>query len=180
MGSSIKIDIRKEVRARISSLSLQDRFLAAVRIWELVRLLKEFIKAKVVMVYLAKEDEVDTRGIIEEARRQGKQVVVPKVKGEDMAAVELSQDFEVNEFGVLEPKGTNIVDLSQIDLVVTPARAFDRYGYRLGRGAGFYDRFFSKEDLSSAYKIGVCFSCQLVECLPTDEWDVPVDLVVSA
>jgi 5-formyltetrahydrofolate cyclo-ligase len=65
-----------------------------------------------------------------------------------------------------------------VDLVITPGLAFDRRGHRLGYGGGHYDRYFARLQ-RSALRVGVGFSIQLVDELPTEPSDRPVDLVVT-
>jgi 5-formyltetrahydrofolate cyclo-ligase len=66
---------------------------------------------------------------------------------------------------------------SSIRLVVVPLIAFDSRGFRLGYGAGYYDRFLSRHP--DMKKIGVAFACQEVETVPADENDVPMDIIVT-
>ena len=66
------------------------------------------------------------------------------------------------------------------DVILTPGLAFDRTGGRLGRGAGFYDRFLERAKLStSAPVLGVCFAEQLVDRVPADTHDVGVGMLVT-
>jgi len=82
-------------------------------------------------------------------------------------------------FGILEPTSGQSVEASELDLVLVPARAFDRKnGNRLGRGKGYYDRLL--ERLSPrAFKCGIAFDCQILPTLPISPHDVPVDAVVT-
>jgi 5-formyltetrahydrofolate cyclo-ligase len=82
--------------------------------------------------------------------------------------------------GILQPdpERTRAVEWRTIQVVVLPGLAFDLRGYRLGRGAGYYDR--SLPALGpGARRIGLAFECQVVECMPADPHDVPVDRIVT-
>jgi 5-formyltetrahydrofolate cyclo-ligase len=68
--------------------------------------------------------------------------------------------------------------IKEIDLVVTPALAFDREGNRLGRGGSYYDRFFANEELK-APRCGLAFAEQLVDSIPATRSDKPVDFLVT-
>ena len=68
--------------------------------------------------------------------------------------------------------------IEEVDLVVTPAMAFDKKGNRLGRGASFYDRFFANEQLE-APRCGFAFAEQLIDSVPVTEQDEAVDLLVT-
>jgi 5-formyltetrahydrofolate cyclo-ligase len=135
-----------------------------------------------VMVYASKPGEVDTHGLIAGLLARGTEVVVPIIE-QETRTLRLSylRDPEVlrpSTFSVPEPIGCEIpVRPSTIDLVVVPMIAFDRRGFRLGYGAGYYDRFLSAHPRMT--KIGVAFSCLEVEAVPADENDVPMDIIVT-
>ena len=63
------------------------------------------------------------------------------------------------------------------DIVLTPLLAFDRSGRRLGQGAAYYDRTFAR--LPDAWRVGVAWSVQEVECIPVDPWDVPLHAIAT-
>ena len=86
-------------------------------------------------------------------------------------------DLQRGAFGIFEPTGELFTDYNTIDVAIIPGMAFDAKGHRLGRGKGYYDRFLAKLS-PSTYKIGLCFSWQLVDYVPTDEHDIPMDEVI--
>ena len=145
----------------------------------------EFRQSRTVMSYVSLPSEVDTFMFNTEALKRGKRVVVPCVNAAEQAitASELtSMDSLVKgPFGIYEPEDgqKRTIPLKEIDLVVVPAIAFDRNGMRLGRGKGYYDRFLSSPDLSSARTIGIAFGFQIVDSLPSDPHDRPVLRVVT-
>ena len=174
-----KQEIRKEVSRRIAELTEDAKLCAANKIRDLLVVLKEFIKAKTVMVYLAKEDEVDTTPIIEEAQKQGKKVVVPVVEEDEIIPCELGDVLAPGPFSVMQPVDKKRVAIQDIDIVIVPGRAFAPSGRRLGRGKGFYDRFLSSLP-ECIPVIGICFSCQLFDSIPSGPFDKKVWRVVSA
>ena len=93
-------------------------------------------------------------------------------------------ELEVGYRGILEPKASlrqepdRIVDPEWIETVIVPGLAFDINGNRLGRGAGFYDRFLPKLP-STATIIGLAFECQVFESIPTERHDRPVDILIT-
>ncbi len=174
-----KQKLRKEVSKRVAQLTYKERLSVAEKISELISAIKQFIKAKVIMVYLAKEDEVDTTGIIQQAQKQGKTVVVPVIEKGEILPCRLEGELRVGSFGIKEPRDRKLVGIEEIDMVIVPGRAFDHQGVRLGRGGGYYDRFLSKLP-QHTYKVGICFSCQVFDYVPSGPSDVKVDLVVSA
>ena len=78
-------------------------------------------------------------------------------------------------YGINEPAGEDFYE-GELDLIIVPGVAFDRNRNRLGRGKGFYDRFFIH---SNAPKYGVSANCQLIDCLPIDFFDVKMDKVFT-
>ncbi len=174
-----KQTIRKEVSRRIAELTEEAKVCASNKIRDLVVLLKEFIKARVIMVYLAKKDEVDTTPIIREAQKQGKKVVVPVVDGDELLPCELGEELTSGPFSVLQPVEKKEVAPQDLDLIIVPGRAFDLSGRRLGRGRGFYDRFLSSLP-EGVPVIGICYSCQVFDSIPTGPYDKKVHHVVSA
>lgn len=90
-------------------------------------------------------------------------------------------DFESNmrsgAFGILEPHhDLPLIDLKNIDLILIPAVACDRRGYRLGYGGGFYDRWLPN---STGIKVGIIFDEFYLNELPSDIWDIPLDEIVT-
>lgn len=135
---------------------------------------------RVVMLYSALPDEVPTQSLIDGLVAQGKTVLLPRVVSDtDMELRHYTgpHDLQTGAFGILEPTGQLFTDYATIDVAIIPGMAFDAAGHRLGRGKGYYDRFLSR--IPHAYKIGLCFSWQMVDSVPSDQHDVVMDAVVS-
>lgn len=85
--------------------------------------------------------------------------------------------------GILEPAALSgeLYDSARAGttLVVVPGLSFDKYGNRLGRGRGYYDRFLGRPEMADALKVGVCFELQMVDAVPAESFDVPMDWVVT-
>jgi len=81
-------------------------------------------------------------------------------------------------FGILEPTKGSTVDPCLIDIVLLPGVAFDQECYRLGYGGGFYDRFLPRLS-PNAIKIGIAFGMQMVDRVPRDPHDIPLDGVCT-
>lgn len=143
--------------------------------------------AKSIMCYVSFENEVETHTLISDWIGSGKQVSVPYVvnartPARFMHAISISdlKELEEGTFGVLEPlfKENNIVDPSTIDAVIVPGSAFDINKNRIGYGAGYYDMFLKKTS-GRCSKIGICYDFQIYESIPFEEYDVPLDMLVS-
>ena len=146
--------------------------------------LEAYRQAKLVHTYVSsKENEVDTRALIGTCLAQGKRVAVPVVmpgtKTMAHALIDGLDQFVVGPWGLAQPAPDEAVWLpseARIDLVVVPGLAFDRRGYRIGWGGGYYDRFLAQVQ---TVKIGLCYDELVLDCIPGEPHDVPVDLVVA-
>lgn len=130
------------------------------------------------MLYHSLPDEVDTHRFVEKWSAQ-KRVLLPQVVGDDLClrCYTSAADMAVGAYGILEPVGELFTDYDAISLVVVPGVAFDAAGNRLGRGKGYYDRLLPR--LTAAYKIGICFPFQLVDCVPAEPFDIRMDEIIS-
>ena len=138
-------------------------------------------KAKVVMFYVDMRNEVMTKKAIIKALSEGKRVVVPRVKkGYGLLAMEIKSldELKPGTFGVLEPPEMEEVILEEIDLVVVPGVVFDKKGYRIGYGGGYYDRFLPKLR-KDAKKIAVAFEMQMVDFIPAESHDIKMDAIIT-
>lgn len=135
------------------------------------------------MMYLALPNEIDTTAVILNAWQNGKTVAVPKVSWMQRHMIpvlitSLETGLNAEDAGLRNPGTGTPMPIDEIDLVVTPAMAFDDNGYRLGRGGGYYDRFFEAKQLR-ALKCGFVFSQQIVDSVPIAEHDRYVDFIVT-
>ena len=137
-----------------------------------------------VYIFLSMDTEIDTRPLIEAAFAEGKKVFVPRVDGDRLLFYRLNsseEPFHIGAFGIREPASSErkYEDIGSDEcgafpaLVVCPGLAFDREGNRLGRGRGYYDRFFMElDDAGKQYfALGFCMDFQLVERVPADDND---------
>ena len=135
-----------------------------------------------VMGFVSKEAEVNTRPFLEMLLAAGNPLVVPIIVKEDHS-LRLSYLKDLNHlvpstFNVPEPIGHEIpVPDGAVDVVILPMLAFDKYGSRLGYGSGYYDRFLDKNP--GIKTVAMAFACQEAEKVPTEEFDVPVDYVIT-
>ncbi len=138
----------------------------------------EFIRAEVVFCYVSAHGEVGTRKLVEELLGE-KEVVVPYCvdKKGNMICVKInsSGDLKEGSFGIPEPENPIEFPKEKIDFAIVPGIAFDKEGYRLGYGKGYYDKFLA--DIK-AYKLGVCQKEFFKDLLPHDEYDVKMDRVL--
>jgi 5-formyltetrahydrofolate cyclo-ligase len=135
-----------------------------------------FLKATTVALYSPLPDEIDTNHFIDHWSKK-KHLLLPAVVDYEIKLRPYNADTLVTGiYGVRQPMGKDFTNFDKIDLVVVPGVAFDRKGNRLGRGKGMYDRMLQQ---IKAYKIGLCFPYQLVDEVPVEPHDVPVDEVLT-
>jgi len=144
---------------------------------------EEFRRARVVMLFLSLEREIDTTFTLQRAFSEEKTVFVPKVIWDDSKIVPvrfmtLDDECESDRYGLRNPIQAEIVPAGEIDLVVVPGLAFDTQANRLGRGGGFYDRFLADATLQ-ARRCGFAFHEQLLPEVPAEPTDLPVDMLVT-
>jgi len=139
-----------------------------------------FANADMVFCYVSVGREVDTAPILEAAWQQGKQVAVPRcaAKGQmDFFVINSREDLVPGAYHIPQPKETcPRAEATPASLCVVPALSFDKMGYRIGYGGGYYDRFLAQFPGKS---VGLVRSVFLVPKLPTDEYDLAVDAVIS-
>jgi len=142
-----------------------------------------FVQSKTVFVYVSAGNEVKTTGIIEKALKTGKRVCVPRVIPRDkMEAVPIKNiegDLQLGFFNIMEPKPhLSPVDEKEIDLVLVPGLVFDRKGFRIGYGGGYYDKFLSKIS-GDCRTMGIAYSFQVGDELPVEDHDMNVMAIVT-
>ena len=137
-------------------------------------------QAKTVYGYLPYNQEVRTTPMLAQALKDGKKVAVPKVYGEEMRFISLEDLSKVEKgyAGIPEPIADGPVADDPHALVLMPGLAFDAQGHRIGYGGGFYDRFLAAEPEHPT--VALCYDFQLFDKLETEEFDIPVDLVLWA
>ncbi|RMD47596.1 MAG: 5-formyltetrahydrofolate cyclo-ligase [Aquificota bacterium] len=137
--------------------------------------LPEIKKAKYILLYYPHKNEVNILPLFQILK--GKILLLPRTDSKDIFPVMVNslENLKKGKFGILEPEG-NPVQIEKIDVVIVPAIAFDKKGHRLGYGKGYYDRFLKN---FKGTKIGVAYDFQVVEEIPKEEHDIPVDLIIT-
>ncbi len=176
-----KVAVRTEMRRLRQGLAPSDREERSSRITNQLWKGGVFARARRVLFYAAAGDEVETLPLLERWVEEGRKVILPRVEGEVMPLVEVDDlaDLAPGYRGLLEPRRDRgrVVSWEAIEVALVPGLAFDLQGNRLGRGGGHYDRTLAR--LPKALKIGLAFDFQVVERLPVEARDIPVDLVVT-
>jgi len=145
-------------------------------------LLDQYRKSRMVMYYVSFKKEVQTHRLVDDAFSM-KKVVVPKIVAgvigkEIVPSLILSMDQLVEGYaGILEPMEALKVNYKNIDLVIVPGVVFDIRGHRIGYRHGHYDKFL--KNVPKAIKIGLAYDFQMVDEIPEEPHDIPMDFVVT-
>lgn len=155
---------------RVEEPELVARFLA----------LPQLEAADTVMLFCGVGRELDTYPILEELLRRGKRVAYPVcLPGRRMEAraVTSPEQLVPGKFGIPAPDGDcPVVDKAEIGLVLAPCLMCDRSGVRLGYGGGYFDRWLAD---FKGFTVCICPPERLMDELPRDQFDRPVDLVLT-
>ena len=173
----MKASIRKIVLKKMKGLEPEIKRVADQALLQRLRSLPAYQEAGVMATYLSFPHEVDTSFLIDAAQADGKQVVIPKTypKGRMEFVVYDPQKLKQTSFGLLEPEdGSQAIDQSEIDLIHVPGVAFQKDGYRLGYGGGYYDRYLADFDGAT---VSTIYACQEVDFAPAAH-DIPVQEVL--
>jgi 5-formyltetrahydrofolate cyclo-ligase len=145
---------------------------------EAIEKLEVFKNARTVLAYWPISGEVDLRELLNKWQTK-KEFLLPVVKDDYLEIRCFDGEASLatgRSYGILEPTGPAFCEFNKVDLVIVPGVAFDSDGYRLGRGKAYYDRLLPQ--LIRAYKLGIGFSFQLVDELPSEPHDELMDQVV--
>ncbi len=178
-----KKSLRKQMRVIRDSISPQEKELYDQNIFCKITTSAFYRESKNIFIYVSFGSEVETHRIIEQAIKDNKTVYVPKVinRVEGMAAVKITalSELKASSFGILEPETiSEEAKPWQLDLILIPGLAFDKRGGRLGYGAGYYDRFLN-DAKPETNKIGIAYSCQVIDEVPMEEKDIFVDSIIT-
>jgi 5-formyltetrahydrofolate cyclo-ligase len=166
LRSSIDVNIRKE-----KSLNICRKILS----------LPEIEECDVLFLYAPIKSEPDPSSLLEIANNKGIKVSFPiSIKDNntlDFRIINTLCDLEIGSYGIREPKSNSKKAIfTQKSICIVPALAFDSNGNRLGYGKGFYDRFLNE---FTGISIGITFSELKCDLLPTENTDIPVDIIIT-
>ena len=175
----MKNQLKESILEKRNSLSKQEILEKSKKIENKLLNLEHFKKSKTIMFFVSFNSEVNTHNMIKKLFKY-KIVVVPKVvqhEIEPSVIIDFDNLIPAGKFGILDPIEAMKTAYKNIGLVLVPGIAFDKQGHRIGYGFGYYDKFLKK--VPKAIKIGLCFDFQVVDKIPREEHDVPVDLIVT-
>ena len=159
-----------------------------------IKKIPRYKKAHTVFLFLSLKDEIDTKSLLEQALKDGKKIALPKMRSTKTSEMSffyldklspIDMQIEKGAYEIYEPKTSlekaKQEELTKNDLVFFPGRAFSKEGKRLGRGKGFYDRYFFDlwKNPNRPQFIGLCYENQIVNTIPTDSYDISMDALLT-
>lgn len=175
-----KKELRRQIREQKRAMTEEQIVTASQRLGELFLTCEQYKAAKTIYGYLPYNQEVRTVPMLEQAMRDGKRVAVPKCYGDEMRFIYMDDLSKVEKgyANIPEPIADEPVADDKTALVLMPGMAFTKDGKRMGYGGGFYDKFLTAEPQHPT--VALCYDFQMVEDLPTEDYDIPVDCVLWA
>ena len=180
-----KMEIRKKYLEKRAALPVEVRAARDARICRNILSSAVYRYADILLMFYPMRGEADVMPVMESALAAGKRVAFPRCNAQDHSMifyyVTSKEDFEQGAYGIMEPKPTlppfehASVEMQNV-LCLVPAIVYDRRGYRVGYGGGYYDRFFGKVKPAS---IGVVYEEFILKTVPHGRYDITVDVVVS-
>jgi len=181
--AATKTALRRAMGQRLAEMSEEERQRADAALADAVLALPEVAAARRVFTCLSFGHEADTWGLVERLLEGGRRVFVPRTEPAErvLHVHPYPCPLETLSFGLRQPPaGAPEVPAAEVDATLDVALvlglAFDRRGYRLGYGAGYFDRFLANRPFPT---VGLAYACQIVDELPVEEHDVPMRRVVS-
>jgi 5-formyltetrahydrofolate cyclo-ligase len=176
-----KAQLRQELRRRRQALGSSSQLAAAEAATSHITGLPRWPGARRIALYLANDGEIDTTPLGALCRTAGKQLFLPVI--DETNLLEFAEwidgdELVVNRYGIPEPpRHSPRGPATALDIIIMPLVGWDRQGGRLGMGGGFYDRALA--GIKGPLLVGLAHAVQEVPQVPGDDWDVPLDFVVT-
>lgn len=176
-----KQELRQVYRQKRLAFSVEDHQKSSSSVCNLLRQTLKPFQPQVIAGYWPIQGEVDITPLLYEWHESGWTVCLPSLTQQKPAlcfrAWTPQTILKPNCFTIPEPPADTPCHTPSI--LCIPCLAFDRHGYRLGYGKGYYDSYLDHTKNNQALKIGIAFSCQEHSLLPRDNHDYPLDLIVT-
>ena len=154
---------RQELKTIRSTLTPEQVSFFSKKIQDKILMDRNYASAKNIMTYVSMRNEVDTKALIQTILNDGKICFVPVVCEDTLkiAQIDSMEQLLPARFGILEPRTDSYAALSDMDLILVPGLGFDKEGYRVGYGGGYYDRLLSDSTARNCL-VGLCYEVSLV------------------
>ncbi len=169
-----KHTIRQQIKDLKRCISESNKIEATNKVASAIEQLPYFKSASNILLYHSLPDELNTHSMIDKWSAY-KSIFLPRINDNELEILH-ANNTQLGAFNIQEPVGSTIIPLSTINIAIIPGVAFDKNGVRLGRGKGYYDRLLCQ---CNVIKVGICYDFQLLEKLPSDSHDIPMDIVIT-
>lgn len=180
-----KEKLRQEYLNQRSKLSKKEIIAWSRKITKKFLNLSQLSEAVKIMSYASMKNEIKTFVLMEKLLENNYLLYLPYTCKEEInlgvAQInDLNSDLKKGVYGVQEPikKLRTKKPPSDLDIIIVPALCYTKSGYRIGYGGGYYDSFLSKHGQNSL-KIGFCYDKFIVDSIPIESHDVPVDIIIT-
>ncbi len=180
-----KIQIRDDISQIISAMPENERAEKTRAIENRLFEFANFLEAKIALLYVNSDYEVQTENIIKRSYQYNKIVVLPSFDPEKfemslMKVDHFAKNLVPGPRNVLEPDATRCkaVPMERIDIAIIPGLAFDEKGGRIGTGRGYYDRLIPRLAITTR-KVALTFEEQIVAQIPMESHDKYVDIIIT-
>ena len=172
-----KARLRKQLLDARDGLSLDFMKITSKEIQENLRKIDLYRNAKTIGAYYSIGSEVKTQDILQEILNAGKELALPKVVKDDLVFKKISNfaELEPGNFSVMEPKDKCEV-VKNLDVILVPAIALSKDGFRLGYGFGYYDKYLHGKKSTA---IALSYAKQVIRSFPVDDHDVKMNFIVT-
>lgn len=184
MAVESKQHAREVATRHILAISAEQRIVLDAQIATHISHLPMWSNATAIFGYMALEDEVDLQAVFRAAIRSAKAIGIPRIDPDTRTMTFRRVDdfpaaLERHPYGFLQPAAdAPTMEADSDTIILVPGRTFDRSGYRVGRGGGFYDAYLTTVP-DGCVTVGVGYSLQLTAAVPHDAGDVPVQIVIT-
>ncbi len=181
--------IRYQLRAQRRSLTPRQQQQSADRLAKILCTQNFFLRAKRVGVYIAHDGEIDPSIIVDICLQSAKHCFLPVLHPINIGRLHFGRyerhtNLLANQYGIPEPdlRNCKLAPPWSLDVIFLPLVGFDRSGNRIGMGAGYYDRtlaFVASGHNPAPRLVGLAHSCQEVSSISTQNWDIPVNQIIT-
>lgn len=172
--------VRKQILEQRNSLSSDEINSKSRQVFLKISSEIQYNSAKTIMSFMSFGSEINMDDFNNDIIEKNGYVIIPRVNNKtkvmDLYKITDFNNFELSKYGILEPNPKNYtaIDPTELDLILCPGVVFDRQGYRIGYGGGFYDKLLSKITSECAL-YGVGFNLQLIDEVPRESFDKQLD-----
>jgi 5-formyltetrahydrofolate cyclo-ligase len=192
-GGDSKEGLRREIKGFLAGLPPEEFRSEGSKAAAALREASPWTRYQTILLFLSLQSEIDTFPLLETALGDSKKVFAPRTEEALIRFYRVNSaqgPWQYGFFGIREPVEDESTEegagsLKEGDfpaLIITPGLAFDRQGRRLGRGGGYYDRFFAELDNAGREycAVGFCLEAQVKAEVPAEKEDKPMDGIVSS